>query len=510
MRKLLLVLGLFPGMLVFAQRKANPQKIAATIVEADLKKHLTIVAGADMEGRETATEGQRKAAAYIEEQFKALGLKPGNKESFQMNFPVFRDSLIGSKLMVNDIEFKANTDFQPQLQVCRPGTQYFSEIVLVGHGIVDSANDDYGTQDVRGKAVLILDAAPTGYKTTKRGYRAPNSFYGKYLNAVKKGAAAVLMVGPGFPRKEGQVIGNMYTNLYNATQNASFYTISADLAKSITGADWDALTESAKTAAVPPKIYSANILLELDKSVEKLQSSNVLGYIEGTDKKDEWLVVTAHYDHLGKRGEVIYYGADDDGSGTVAVLEIAEAFVKAKMAGQGPRRNVLFMTVSGEEKGLWGSEYFSEHPSIPMDKTTADLNIDMIGRTDTERTTADTLNYVYVVGDDKLSTELKPLSESVNNKYVKMSLDYKYNDPNDQNQIYFRSDHYNFARKGVPVIFYYDGMLQADYHKPTDTIDKINFTLMKKRAQLVFYTAWEMANREQMIKRDLAIPTTVR
>ena len=144
------------------------------------------------------------------------------------------------------------------------------------------------------------------------------------------------------------------------------------------------------------------------------------------------------------------------------------------------------MTVSGEEKGLWGSEYYSDNPAVPLDKITANLNIDMIGRADTERKTADTLNYVYVVGDDKLSSELKPFSEAANKKYTKLVLDYKYNDPNDQEQIYFSSDHYNFARKGVPIIFYYDGMLKADYHKPTDTPDKINYTLMAKRASLCF------------------------
>jgi len=187
------------------------------------------------------------------------------------------------------------------------------------------------------------------------------------------------------------------------------------------------------------------------------------------------------------------------------VLAIAEAFTKAKAAGNGPRRTMVFMTVSGEEKGLWGSESYSNHPLFPLEKTTADLNIDMIGRTDATR--KDTNNYIYVVGDDKLSTDLKPISEAQNNKYTKLQLDYKFNDPNDPNRIYFRSDHYNFARKGVPIIFYYDGMLGADYHKPTDTPDKINYPLMAKRAQLVFYTAWEMANRDDMLKRDIALPS---
>jgi Zn-dependent M28 family amino/carboxypeptidase len=298
----------------------------------------------------------------------------------------------------------------------------------------------------------------------------------------------------------------MYVNLFAPQQNANAYSISPKFAESIVGSDYANLIQQGKSGRVEPKVYKANLQLELNKKVIKLESTNVMGYIEGTDKSNEWLIITAHYDHLGKRGDVIYYGADDDGSGTVGVMEIAQAFAAAKAAGKGPRRNVMVMTVSGEEKGLWGSEYFANNPTIPIDKLTADLNIDMIGRVDTERQSGDTLNYIYVVGDDKLSTDLKPLSEGVNKKYSKMVLDYKFNDPNDTEQIYYRSDHYNFAAKGVPVIFYYDGMLKADYHKPTDTPDKINYTLMKKRAQLVFYTAWEMANREAQIKRDLELP----
>ena len=510
MRKLILVLGLFPASLVFAQKKANPQKIAASITEEDLKKHLYIIAGEEMEGRETATEGQRKAAAYIEQHFRSLGLLPGNNGSYQMAFPVYRDSLVGSRISVNGKEYQLNRDFQPVLQLTRSGSQFFSEVVFAGHGIVDSAYDDYAGKDVRGKLVLLLDGAPASYKSNRKGFRAPGGLYGKYFSAVKKGAAGVLVASSGFPRKELPSLGNMYTNLYTAEQPPALYNISSDVAAAIVGTEWNSLQEKGKVAQVPAIVYKVNSMLELRKDVQMLESTNVLGYVEGSDKKDQWLVVTAHYDHLGKRGNVIYYGADDDGSGTVGVLEMAEAFAKAKAAGHGPRRNVLFMAVSGEEKGLWGSEYFSNYPSIPLEKTTADLNIDMIGRVDTERKTADTLNYVYVVGDDKLSTELKPLSESVNKKYTKLALDYRFNDPKDQHQIYFRSDHYNFARKGVPVIFYYDGMLQADYHKPGDTPDKINYTLLKKRAHLIFYTAWEMANRDQMMKRDLELPTMER
>jgi len=246
-------------------------------------------------------------------------------------------------------------------------------------------------------------------------------------------------------------------------------------------------------------------LLSFNKNISPLQSSNVLGLLEGTDLKDEYVFITAHYDHLGKRDTVIWYGADDDGSGTVSVLELAEAFVKAKAAGHGPRRSIVFMTVSGEEKGLWGSEYYTDHPVYPLEKTTVDLNIDMIGRIDATRKQGDSMNYVYVVGDDKVSSDLKTISEATNKKYTRLELDYKFNDPKDPQRIYFRSDHYNFASKGVPIIFYYDGMLDADYHKPTDTPDKIYYSLLAKRAQLVFYTAWNMANRDEMLKRDLKL-----
>jgi Zn-dependent M28 family amino/carboxypeptidase len=242
-----------------------------------------------------------------------------------------------------------------------------------------------------------------------------------------------------------------------------------------------------------------------------VMASNVLGVIEGSDKKDEYVFVTAHYDHIGiSASGQVNNGADDDGSGTVSIMQIGEAFAKAKAGGKGPRRTVVIMTVSGEEKGLWGSEYYSDHPVYPLAKTTVDLNIDMIGRIDTERKKDDTLNYVYVVGHDKLSSDLPGINEGMNNKYTGLVLDYKFDDPKDINRIYFRSDHYNFARKGVPVLFFYDGMLKSDYHRPGDDVEKIYWPLLEKRARMVFHTAWEMANREGMLKRDIPLGTETR
>jgi len=494
-----------------AQKKktkaVDPKAYASTITTEDLSRHLYIVAGAEMQGRETATEGQKKAAAYIEQHFKSIGLKPGNNGSFQQSFPVYKDEPGSSEIVVNGKTFATNTDYVPFTQWNNNATGYYSEVVFAGHGLVDKDVDDYAGLNVVGKAVLLLDGAPSGFKPSAPGFRGANSLYGKIINARNKGAAAVIIAGAGFPRRAGANGGNMYMNLYKAEQYPNTFIVSDATAKSIAGGDscWNAWVNAGKTGKVSGTVVKANVKLSYSKKTVELSSSNVLGYVEGTDKADEWLIVSAHYDHEGVKNGQIYYGADDDGSGTVSVLEMAEAFAKAKAEGKGPRRSVLFITVSGEEKGLWGSEYFSEHPTVPMEKTTADLNIDMIGRTDTERKSADTLNYVYVVGDDKLSTELKPISEAMNNKYTQLVLDYKFNDPKDPNRIYYRSDHFNFARKGVPIIFYYDGMLKADYHKPTDTPDKINYPLLAKRAQLVFYTAWEMANRDELLKRDIPL-----
>jgi Zn-dependent M28 family amino/carboxypeptidase len=246
---------------------------------------------------------------------------------------------------------------------------------------------------------------------------------------------------------------------------------------------------------IPAGEYPTNVQFTINKRTLLLQSSNVIGILPGTDKKDEYVIITGHYDHLGTRGKEIFYGADDDGSGTTGVLQLAEAFSKAKNEGHGPRRTMIFMTVSGEEKGLLGSEFYSQYPAFPLNKTSVDLNIDMIGRID-PTFKGDSLNYVYIIGDDKLSSELKPITDSVNNVYSKVTLD--------PNRYYYRSDHYNFAKNGVPVIFYFNGT-HADYHRSSDTVDKINFDLMAKRVKLVYYTAWEMANRAEMVKRDIPL-----
>lgn len=222
-------------------------------------------------------------------------------------------------------------------------------------------------------------------------------------------------------------------------------------------------------------------------------SENIWAFIEGSEKPDEIVVISAHYDHIGVINGEVYNGADDDGSGTVALLEIAQAFETAKKEGNGPKRSILFLHVTGEEHGLLGSSYYSQNPLFPLANTVADINIDMIGRHDQFHN--DSSNYVYLIGSDYLSSDLHNICEAANTNYSKLFLDYKYNDRNDPNRFYYRSDHYNFAKNGIPSVFLFSGV-HADYHKATDEVDKIEFDVLAKRTQLAFTIAWELANRE--------------
>ena len=228
-------------------------------------------------------------------------------------------------------------------------------------------------------------------------------------------------------------------------------------------------------------------------------SENIWAFIEGSEKPDEIVVVSAHYDHIGIENGVVFNGADDDGSGTVALLEIAKAFQTAKNEGHGPKRSILFLHVTGEEHGLHGSRFYSENPLFPLKNTVADVNIDMIGRRDDLHKNSN--NYIYLIGSDYLSSELYTICENQNAKFVNLNLDYTFNDRKDPNRFYYRSDHYNFAKKGIPVVFLFNGV-HADYHKESDEVDKIEFDALTKRAKLAFGITWELANRAEKIKVD--------
>lgn len=512
---------LFSAISLLSTAQFISEKYAASITAADLKKHLTIIAGADMEGRETATEGQKKAAAYIEKNFRSLGLKPGNNGSYQQVFPLMEDTIVSSRIQIDGNEYLFGRDYMISAKLNRSRNTRAKSIVFVGYGISDSLYDDYRGLNVKDAIVVLALGEPKANNQfilsgTNRA-SAWSSITKKRQAAFEKGAVGIFVVSPRIVSIDSSIaINQSRTGAYlpgrqtEEVPDINVAGISQNVFKEIFNEEFGRnmlkkFDTNEVFSAEDYKLSNKPAVFEYsENSFEKANSSNVIAVLEGGDKKDEYVFLTAHYDHLGKKGDVIYYGADDDGSGTVSVIEMAQAFAKAKADGKGPRRTLVFMTVSGEEKGLWGSEYYTDHPLFPLEKTTVDLNTDMVGRIDPVRKYGDSLNYIYVIGDNKLSSDLKSISESINNKYSHLELDYKFNDPADPERIYYRSDHYNFARKGVPILFYFSGT-HADYHRPTDTVDKINFRLMEKRVHLIFNTAWEMANRDDMLKRDIPL-----
>ncbi|HEX5154233.1 MAG TPA: M28 family peptidase [Parafilimonas sp.] len=485
MKKIISALFVITSIYASAQNK-KAEKFAATITPEALKAKLIVIAGADMEGRETATAGQRKAAAYIEDYFKKLKLLPGDSGKYQMAFPVYQDSLIAATFSANGKDFKFAEDFSMGGITAAPGTWTINNLAFAGKGIKDSTNNDYDSMDVKEKWVIV--------SATEAEERSPRLLNRKMITAFQNNVAGLLIISDNFPKKNPTTISRMYNEM--PEKRTPVLYISKNLAEHILGSPIDENTAHT--------LYNTNAQINITATTNHLQSTNVIGVLPGTDKKSEYIFITGHYDHLGKRDLLIYYGADDDGSGTTGVLQIAAAFAAARDKGYKPKRSIVFMTVSGEEKGLWGSEYYANHPLFPLDSTSVDLNIDMIGRIDPSRNYGDSTNYVYTIGEDKLSSDLMSISDSINTTYTNLELDRKFNDPKDPNRFYYRSDHYNFAEKGVPIIFYFNGT-HADYHRPTDTVDKINFDLMAKRVKLVFYTAWEMANRDAMLKRDLPL-----
>ena len=245
--------------------------------------------------------------------------------------------------------------------------------------------------------------------------------------------------------------------------------------------------------------YIQHISKDFFDGLIKNDSENVLAYIKGDEKPEEVIIISAHLDHLGIQEGKIYYGADDNGSGTSGLLQIAQAFKAAELDGIKPKRSILFLHVTAEENGLYGSRYYIQNPVFSLENTVCNLNIDMIGRVDPAH--KDNKNYIYLIGSDKLSTELHYISEKVNRKYYNIDFDYRLNEENDRNRFYYRSDQYNFAKNNIPVIFYFNGV-HKDYHLPTDTPDKIDYDLLTLRTKLIFATTWQLANQENKVVID--------
>lgn len=487
------------------------------ITPEKLHRHLEVLASDSLEGREMATEGERKASAYISKVFHSLDLeKPDGMNTYLQTFEVVKDSIEEATLSIGVSSFplKKYARIEPTLN--SNADIAGDTIVFAGYGIDTSLYSDYKSIDVRGKIVLICDGEPktdsthyliTGTQKRSAWSRYPSDGQKKLAAAKAHGAKAVIVydgtldtLSEAYAR---YVVGGYHPPSKEESQmNTAYIVIGNPVAKELLGETmFTKISTSLRRKELLGSSFVINtpIRYHFKKATSHRTASNVLGFIEGTDKKDEYVIISAHFDHLGKRKETIYYGADDNGSGVSAVMNIAEAFTTAAANGKKPRRTVVFLLVTGEEKGLYGSKNYVANPVFPLERTVVDINMDMIGRVDSAHS-KDT-NYLYVIGDDKLSSELHEINNRNNAEYTRLTLDRKYDDPNDPNRFYYRSDHYEFARKKIPITFYFDG-IHADYHRPSDTIEKIDFPLMQTRAQLAFLTAWEVANREERLKVD--------
>lgn len=510
MKKLIIVFFFIASRLFAQQQDSVAVRFSKYINVNGLSKNLHVIASNKYKGRETGKKGQKMAAKYIAEQFSMAGIPPYKDQSYYQKFSLNIITPKPGGLSINGKKYSGNKDFYNYPLETKQQIQT-SDILFLGYGIHADKYDDYAGVNVKDKVLMIFAGEPTlNDISLVTGNSNRSAWSGRYTIKVKKakeeGVKALLIIVDDVAEEISEnkhYIESSRMELESTKTEMPTVFISRQMANDILG-NTISLSEIQQKIAIGHKPYSAekkaDIILSIKNKIKKVDSENVLGYMEGGDLKNELVVITAHYDHLGTEGrKKVYNGADDDGSGTVAVIALAEAFAKAKKAGHGPRRSVLFMTVAGEEKGLLGSSYYVEHPVYPLANTVCDLNIDMIGRMDEKHT--GNPNYVYLIGSDKLSSKLHSISENVNTTYSKLELDYTYNDEKDKNRFYYRSDHYNFAKKGIPVIFYFNGV-HEDYHKITDDVEKINFEKIEKIAQYIFFTAWELANRTERIVVD--------
>ena len=494
-------------------------RMANTIQAAQLKRHVYTLASDEFEGRETGTVGQEKAASYISTYYESIGLKPVVNGGWYQGYPLKRETNLGS---MAEMEGKSYA-FLDQFYFFGLNTQDLqtNNIVFAGYGIRDKRHNDYKKIDnvEKGAWVMCLQGEPTNKKGNSKitGSNETSDWNDDILlkaeAAEKAGASVLLVVNTNYDMYMKRVRywleqPRMQLERDNKTDEPNAIPIiyvspafANELLKE-SGATVERVKEKLnKGKSVRLVVIGKKLHFHVEQKTERIEAENVLAFVEGNDQvlKNEVVVVSAHYDHVGIINGLIHNGADDDASGTAAAMEICEAFQQAKREGKGTKRSVLVLHVSGEEKGLLGSEWYSDHPVYPLSTTVCDLNIDMIGRIDPEHKDS---NYVYLIGSDKLSTDLHKISEQCNREYTNLVLDYTYNSPDDPNRFYYRSDHYNFAKHNIPVIFYFSGV-HEDYHKPGDDAHKILYNKMETITRLVFHTAWNVANRDERLKVDV-------
>ncbi len=476
MTRLLFILLVIGSLSSTAQSK-KVRRSAETLSVADLKERLTVLSSDSMGGRETGEKGQKMAMEYIRNHFKQIGLEAPVKGSYIQEFELEKATWREIYLRRGDQYRRNLSDFLYYSSWETKGEEY-AEFVFV----TDSS--EFSSMDLKDKYVVMQSQSWGGWnsKISKLNIYEPRG----YVIATGKSS-------------ELEFAMSRFKSWYTEPRISRSFQEEGErvIISSLDLIEW--VFESEISEIRPSQ--TAKLIFNADRIIEPVTSENVMGLLRGASKPDEILILTSHYDHIGINSDgEINNGADDDGSGTTAIMELAETFAEAAEKGLRPDRSILFLCVSGEEKGLLGSKYYTdESPVFPLENTIVNLNMDMIGRVDPKH--EGNPNYIYVIGADKLSTELHELHERVNANTVNLEFDYTYNDENDPNRFYYRSDHYNFAKNNIPIIFYFNGT-HADYHKPTDTIEKINFDRIRSVAQLVYYTAWEIANKEGRLILD--------
>jgi Zn-dependent M28 family amino/carboxypeptidase len=526
-----------------AQRKdAKPKATSAvttraargvdTISAAQLKNYLYFIASDEMEGRDTPSRGLDTTAKFIAMNLERWSFKPaGDDGTFFQRIALRRDQIDPAKTSaeINGQKFGSGDDFLPSAVAATIS----GPLVYVGRGwIVPSKNiDDYKGLDVKDKIMVVVGPGlPQGVTQADlranqgQGVASPSTY------AQQHGAKAVVLIPTALVtqnweqqrQRAMQPPRAVVEKFQTPTTNAPVPTImmSAKMANALfEGEKFDVATLTTRAQSADPVApfdlsSGKNVNITISIKPDHPTTQNVVAVWEGSDPvlKNEYVAVGAHYDHIGicapGTADPICNGADDDGSGTTALLSMAEAISHAK---QRPKRSVLFVWHCGEEKGLWGSRYFTDYPTIPLDHIVTQLNIDMIGRskkdgdTNPRNATLSGPNQIYVIGSTMMSTDLGNLSQAVNKSYLNLQYDLRYDDPNDTNRFFFRSDHFNYARKGIPIIFFFDGV-HEDYHRPGDEPQKIDYEKMEKVARTIYLTLWEVANLPVRPKVDKPLP----
>jgi hypothetical protein len=535
-----LTLSLLSSLALAQKDTKTPSKAASfgnveAVTAKRLKEHLSFIASDELEGRDTPSKGLDIAAMYIAQHLSSWGMKPaGDEGTYFQKFPLKRLKIDAqaTKLRLNDQTFAYGDDFYSTVTNASVPA---SSIVYVGHGwVVKGKNiNAYQGIDVKDKIVVVANNLPKGVTNADLQSTKPGvDWFSPPMYAQANGARAIIAFGSfnslanwqatkwGQTEKGIVQYGDAAGQINIPTITASPALMSALFQGEKSSAS-AIFTRSVTQDFVEPFDLGASKKISLNVSVksETVYTQNVVGILEGSDPvlKNEYVAIGAHYDHVGMNPflpgpDKIYNGADDDGSGTVAVMNIAEAMAKG---GQRPKRSILFIWHAGEEKGLWGSDYFTANPTVPLNSVITQLNVDMIGRFQNpgdenhpQNKNLPKPNEVFTIGNSMMSTELGQIADQVNKSYLNLNFNLKYDGPDHPEQFFYRSDHFNYAKRGVPIIFFMDGSHQ-DYHQVTDHIDKINFAEMEKVTRTILATGWTLANRDARPKVDKPLPASV-